>query len=126
MSPKKKKATPIKDISPTVKIEKIWMDAVEKVIGHCPDYNYGKDRMILKGMIDRHGEGLVIEKALLHASGGKMLTVGGFKTMFNDLGNNGVKKFETFDERNEREIREWTAKKKKEFDEQKAREELKA
>ena len=65
-----------------------------------------KDRTILKNLINTHGLDRVVKKATLHVEGKKLLTIGGFYTLFNDLGVKPVKPFETFEEKHERELQE--------------------
>jgi len=105
--PKKKKA-PVekKPSTPTYEAEQFWISEFVKNHGSPPDMNPAKDRKILKDLIARHGIEEVMRKIPIHIDSGSLLTIGGFKTKFNDLGITKKKNFETFEERHEREMSE--------------------
>ena len=103
--PKKKKASVEKKPStPTYEAEQFWISEFVKNHGSSPDMNPAKDRKILKDLIARHGVEEVMRKIPIHIDSGSLLTIGGFKTKFNDLGITKKKSFETFEERHEREL----------------------
>jgi hypothetical protein len=113
MSPKKQGDPPpvkIKDSSrepsDTVKAEMAWITEYENQIGETPNMSPAKDRTILKTLIKTHGLDKVLAKISIHIAGRKMLTIGGFKTLYNDLGLVQIKKFETREEKDEREREE--------------------
>ena len=62
-----------------------------------------KDRTIIKSLVETHGVGKVMSKVPSHIEGGRLLTIGGFKTLFNELGitKNTMK---TFEEKHQDEI----------------------
>lgn len=98
---------PVKEISGTVKAEKAWVSEYKSQIGETPHMSPAKDRAILKIMVKTHGLESVLRKVPLHISGRKLLTIGGFRTIYNDLGLSPPgKKFETFEEKNNREREE--------------------
>ena len=72
--------------SDTVKAETAWIAEYENQIGETPNMSPAKDRTILKGLIKDHGLEAVFEKIPVHIAGRKFLTIGGFKTLYNDLG----------------------------------------
>ena len=62
-----------------------------------------KDRTIIKSLVETHGVGKVMSKVPNHIEGGRLLTIGGFKMLFNELGitKNSMK---TFEEKHQDEI----------------------
>ena len=72
--------------SDTVKAETAWIAEYENQIGETPNMSPAKDRTILKCLIKDHGLEAVLEKIPVHIAGRKFLTIGGFKTLYNDLG----------------------------------------
>lgn len=84
----KKPATPPKDppeIQDSTKVERFWMDAYRDKYDSEPEWNFARDRKILKGLVDRHGLDEVIKRACIHIERGRMLSIPGFQTVFNDL-----------------------------------------
>ncbi len=92
--------------SDTAKAETTWIAEYKDQIGETPNMSPAKDRTILKILIKTHGLDKVLGKIPIHISGRKLLSIGGFQTLFNDLGLTQIKKFETWEERNEREREE--------------------
>jgi hypothetical protein len=92
--------------SDTVKAEMAWIAEYENQIGEIPNMSPAKDRTILKTLIKTHGLDKVLAKIAIHISGKKLLSIGGFQTLYNDLGLVQIKKFETWEEKNERERKE--------------------
>ena len=90
----------------TYKAEKFWKAEYLKANGIEPDMSPAKDRTILKDLIARHGIEVVMKKIPLHIESGRLLSIGGFKTKFNDLGVAKQKPFESSEERHEREMAE--------------------
>ena len=82
-TPPKKPKTETTD---TVKAERSWIESYEKAFGEKPSMSPSRDRSILKQLIKVHGLACVVERIPTHIAGRKMLTIGGFKIMFNDLG----------------------------------------
>ena len=93
----------VKEISDTTKAIRSWKAEYEKQIGKPPDMSHGKDQAIMKSLVDKHGLEGVFRKISVHIAGRKLLTIGGLKTLWNDLGVSPAKNFETFEEKNERE-----------------------
>lgn len=69
----------------TYKAEQKWIDLYKKEYGRKPEMSPAKDRTILKQLIENHGFDLVMKKIGMHIYEDKLLTIGGFKIMFNDL-----------------------------------------
>lgn len=72
--------------SDVIQAEKAWVDEFKKQHGRVPDMSPGKDKQILKGLIETHGLEMVLEKIPLHIASAKMQTIVGLKTVFNELG----------------------------------------
>lgn len=90
-------------LSPTFKVEKFWKDLYWQKHRTKPDMSPAKDRTIIKSLIETHGVGKVMSKVPNHIEGGRLLTIGGFKMLFNELGitKNSMK---TFEEKHQDEI----------------------
>lgn len=95
---KKQSATNPEEFSDTVKVETIWIEAYKAKFDCEPEISFACDRKLLKDLIAKHGFAEVSKRALLHVERGKMLTLKGFKALWNDLipKINGNKKSDEF------------------------------
>ncbi len=81
----KKPATANYEIQDSTKAERAWLAEYERVLGLKPDRSPAKDRKIMKDLVNQHGLETVLERISRHIAEGKLLSIGGFKTKFNDL-----------------------------------------